>query len=178
MDGLDPVSQGLFFAANQATSAQAAFQAKKQQEAGSVKKSSFQNAMEKAQQEKEFLAEGLPVELAGMTEEEAVIYLKDQADIAADKLRSEMLPANFAAYREKVSQFMKYIVKNNFEVTVKKRPGLNRKGKPFAPQMQVKIINQKLDEMAEWLLSSHQDTLKLLAKVDEINGMLVDLMAR
>lgn len=181
MDSLDPVSQGLFFAANQATSAQAALNAKKsqkQEKAGTIKRGSFQNAMEKAEEENSLLSAGLPIEIAGMDAEDAVIFLKDAADVAADKLRSEMTPTNFAEYREKVSQFMRYIVKNNFAVTSRKRPGLNRKGKPFAPQMQIKIIDQKLDEMAAWLLSSHKDTLKLLAKVDEINGMLIDLMAR
>jgi uncharacterized protein YaaR (DUF327 family) len=39
------------------------------------------------------------------------------------------------------------------------------------------VINQKLDEMAQWLLHSHADTLQMLAKIEEVNGLLVDLMA-
>ena len=39
------------------------------------------------------------------------------------------------------------------------------------------MINAKLDEMAQWLLHTHSDTLQMLAKIDEINGLLVDLMA-
>lgn len=181
MEGIDPLNQGLFFAASQAASAQNSFQAnqsKRKEKASAARRSAFSSALDKAQEEKTLLEEGLPLEIAGMSEEEAVIFLKDAADIAGDKLRSEMSPQNFADYRQKVSQFMRYIVKNNFSVSTHKRRGLNRKGKPFAPQMQIKIINQKLDEMAEWLLSSHRDNLKLLAKVDEINGMLVDLMAK
>ena len=59
---------------------------------------------------------GLPIEIASMTEEEAVIFLKDAADIAADKLRKSQMPDVYADYRLKVSQFLRYIVKNNFEI--------------------------------------------------------------
>ncbi|MFA6937417.1 MAG: YaaR family protein [Treponema sp.] len=178
MAGVDPISQGLFFAATQAASAQSAVLAKKKEKVGETKKSTFSKAIDKANEEQTLLQEGLPLEIAGMTEEEAVIFLKDAADMAGNKLNKSMLPSTYADYRQKVSQFLRFIVKNNFEVLKHEPNGRTRKGKRLNPQFQVTVINKKLDEMAEWLLTDHKDNLQLLAKVDEIKGMLVDLMAR
>ena len=178
MAGVDPIQQGLFFAATQASSAQTAVQAKKQEKTERTKKTPFNKALDKATEEQTLLQEGLPLEIAGMTPEEAIVFLKDAADIAGNKLRESMLPSNFVEYRQKVSQFMKYVVRNNFEILKHERNGRTRKGKRLEPQTQILIINRKLDEMAEWLLRDHKDNLQMLAKVDEIKGMLVDLMAR
>ena len=100
MAGVDPITQGLFFAATQAASAQSAVQAKKKEEVGKTKKSTFSKAVDKANEEQTLLQEGLPLEIAGMTEDEAVIFLKDAADIAGNKLRTTMLPSVYADYRQ------------------------------------------------------------------------------
>jgi|SRR5574344_371596 uncharacterized protein YaaR (DUF327 family) len=178
MEGVDPVSQGLFFAATQAATAQSAAQAKEKEKTSGTKRSSFASALQKTEEEHILAEEGLPKEIAGKTVEEAVVYLKDAADIAGDKLREDLSPENFADYRKKISQFMKFVVKNAFEIEKHKRPGINRKGRPLDPRVQVKVINTRLDEIADCLLHDHRDNLKMLAKVEEINGMLVDLMAR
>jgi Uncharacterized protein conserved in bacteria len=178
MAGVDPVSQGLFFAASQSVTAQAAANTKQKEKTSSTKRGSFANAIKKSEEEKVLQDEGLPPEIAGMDLDDAVVFLKDAADIAADKLKSDMSPVNFATYRKSITQFMKYVVKNAYEIEKRKRPGLNRKGKPFDPQTQVILVNTKLNEMADWLIHDHHDTLKMLAKVEEIKGMLVDLIAR
>jgi len=71
-----------------------------------------------------------------------------------------------------VGQFMRYIVKTNFRVEQHARR-TRRKN----PQIQVVVINKKLDEMAQWMLHSHSDTLMMLAKIEEIKGLLVDLIS-
>ena len=68
-------------------------------------------------------------------------------------------------------------VKYNFEVEDRTRTGRAKNGRKYAPHKQIVIINQKLDEMAQWLMSSQKDTLQMLARVDEIRGLLVDLIA-
>ena len=70
---------------------------------------------------------------------------------------------------------MRYVVKNNFTIEQHALPG--RKGRKGKVQTQVVIINQKLDELARWLLKGHSETLLMLKKIDEISGLLVDLMA-
>ena len=178
MAGVDPVTQGLFFAASQSATAQAAAQAKQKEKTNNIRKSAFANALKKSEEEKVLEDEGLPSEIAGMQLEDAIVFLKDAADIAGNELREDASPTNFAAYRRKVTQFLKYITKNNYEIQKHKRPGLNRKGKPFDPQTQVVIINKDLDEIADFFMHEHHDNIKMLAKVEEIQGMLVDLMAR
>ena len=176
MEGVD-LTQGLYFNAAQSVAQQSAASSKKKEKIARSKKNSFASALERSQQEAGLRAEGLPLEIAGMTTEEAVIYLKDAADVAADKLKERMLPENFADYRQKVTQFMRYIVKYNFEMTDHSRSIRARNGRKLEPHKQISIINKKLDEMAQWLLSSQRDTLLMLERVDEIRGLLVDLLA-
>lgn len=177
---VDALSQGLYFSAAQAAASEAAKRSKQKEEAekaARTKKNVFSSAIERTQAEFRLKQEGLPPQIAGMSTEEAVVFLKDAADLAAEKLKACQLPENFTDYRQKVSQFMKYIVKNNYTVKQQKHTGLNSRGCKFEPYTQVKMINAKLDEMAQWLLHTHSDTLQMLAKIDEINGLLVDLMA-
>lgn len=175
MEGVDALSSGLYFSAAQAAAQAAAKKADQEKKTSKVKKTSFSSVFEKSRIERELEMDGLPPEIAGMEPEEAVIYLKDAADIAAENLKASQMPENFADYRKKVSQFMRYIVKTNFSVESRSRAP--KRGRKMSPQVQVVVINQKLDEVAQWLLHSHSDTLHMLAKIEEINGLLVDLMA-
>ncbi len=170
-------ASGLYFsAATQAAVAQAqkAEKDKDAQKAEKTKKKVFSNALEKAREEIALQKEGFPKEIAGMDTEEAAIYLKDEADMAGDRLKDNQTPEEFASYRKKVSQFLRFVEKNSYDVKKKERRVRTKSRKP---QYTIVVINEKLDEMAKWLLSSHRDAFKLLARVDEIKGMLVDLMA-
>ncbi len=171
MAGVDALNSGLYFQAAQSAAQQAAKEAQQKQKTAGTKKTAFSSIFEKAQVENQLISEGLPPEIAGMSDEEAVVFLKDAADLAAEKLKASQLPETFADYRKKVSQFMKYIVKNNFKVEQHSR------GRKRLPHTQITVINKKLDEMATWLLHSHKDTLGMLAKIEEVSGLLVDLMA-
>ncbi len=175
MDALDSLSQGLLFNATQGMALQAG-RAQKKEEVKKTKKS-FASAMEKARVEQQFLQEGFPVEIASMEVEDAAVFLKDAADIAADKLKENQSPENFASYKKAVSQFVRYLVKNNFDVVDRKRIGRNKLGRKIDPHKSIVIINEKLDELGRWLLTSHKETLEMLRKLDEIKGMMVDLMA-
>lgn len=178
LDALNGTSNLYFTAASQAANAQAS-QAHKSQKKEGVKKSAFSSVMEQAQAESALVQEGLPAEIAGMSIEEAFIFLKDEADIAADQLRQKQMPENFAIYRKKVAHFLRFLEKNNFEVEKHLRPNLRRRktGKPMDPRIQVQIINNDLDFIARQMLFDQKDTIKMLTKVNEIQGLLVDLMA-
>ncbi len=173
---IDSVNQNLFFSAAQGAQRKVAESQRKEKNAATRK--IFASALQKSHEEHELMAAGLPKELAGMEAEEAVIFLKDAADLAADKLKKSQLPENYTEYRSKVSQFLRYIEKNNFAVKERKRyiPGPKQQRRA-SMQKQIVVINQKLDDIARWLLAAHKDTLQMLAKIEEINGLLVDLMA-
>jgi uncharacterized protein YaaR (DUF327 family) len=39
----------------------------------------------------------------------------------------------------------------------------------------LQVINDKLDKLGAYVLSNQKDHLEILSKVDELNGLLVDL---
>lgn len=166
-------SQSLYFAATQASAQQLAQQAKTEKK----QKSAFATSLSLKQESAHLISEGLPPELAGMTDEEAIVFLKDAVDVAGDELQAQQTLEAMETYRKKVGQFMKFVVRNNFEFIRKKRFGRNRKGKPVDPYCQIQIIDKKLNQLASEMLILHGKNLNLLAKLEEINGMIIDLLA-
>ncbi len=185
MNTIDPLNSSLYFTA----AANASKEAQKEQDklkTAKTKKSPFTSMLEKQQEIEDLASQGLPPEIAGMDEEEAVIFLKDALDIAADKLEEKQTAENFREFRKTVSQFFKYIEKNNFEVTKKKRLRSRMTVKKSVyntvkrmpdPYCQIKIVNQRLDEMASMILQNHADKISMLNKIGEIKGLIVDFFA-
>lgn len=177
--GVEGLNSNLYFAQVQTLAVQnAQAQSKeKTEKADKSKKKMFANAFEKSRREMELVREGFPAEIAEMDVEEAAIYLRDAADIAADVLREHQTPAEYADYRKKITQFMKFVVKNSYDI--RKKDGIGRRRGD--PKVKIVVINEKLDEMARYIMSpmneSHRKALRLLADIDEIRGLLVDLMA-
>lgn len=188
MSSVDSVGSSLYFSAA-AASAVASKEAKKEHEklrTQGAKKASFSSLVQKNQEIEELESAGLPSEIAGMDQEAAVIFLKDALDIAADKLEENQTAENFTEFRKTVSQFFKYIEKNNFDVTknkrlrsriVTKKSVFNTVRRPQDPFFQIRVVNQKLDEMARMILQYHADKIQLLNKVGEIKGLIVDFFA-
>ncbi|MBQ6780896.1 MAG: YaaR family protein [Treponema sp.] len=173
-------SQAMYLAASQAAAQQAARNAQSQQKNEKVGKSarpSFASALTKSQEEASLLQEGLPIEIAGMEFDEAIVFLKDAVEMAGDDLKRRQDLPSMDVYRRKVRQFVQFVVKNTFEVEKNQRRGFNRKGKKFDPRVQIKIIDEKLNKLATEMLYLQKENLQLLAKVEEINGLIVDLMA-
>ena len=52
----------------------------------------------------------------------------------------------------------------------------NTKLRPKDPRVNVELINKNLDNLARSMLQNQKDNLKLLAQIDEIKGLIVDLM--
>ena len=162
MPGIEAVNDGMYFLASQQIASKQSDSAKKSRdtkEASSVKKTSFASIFQKSQAEQALINEGLPAEIAG------------------DKLKNSPIPENFADYKKKVSALLKYIVKNNFEFNQTVKARINRRGKQIYPKYQIQVIEKKLDEMATRFLYGQKDQLEMLKKVDEIHGLIVDLMA-
>ena len=80
-------------------------------------------------------------------------------------------------YKEKVKQFITFLTRNNYEIIEKRRGGKNRRGMKLQPFYQIQVINQKLNQLASDMMYNHRRTLNLLARVDEINGLVIDLLA-
>ena len=178
MPGVEAINnQSIYFSATQAAAQQQAKEADKKKKTGNASKTSFINSLKKSEEEFELQSQGLPPELAGMDTEEAVVFLKDRLDIAGDRLKESQTPEQIQNYRNALGDFIRYVSRNNYEVITKRRPGFNRRtGKP-ATYVQIRVINEKLEQLTSDLLYNHSQQINILARLEEINGLIVDLLA-
>ena len=143
-------------------------------------------------EEPQFIAEGLPPEVKTMSIDDAAVYLADAVSLAGNDFSSSQNPENLERFKTAVSQFIRFVVVNNFSVNNINSPKKRKqqqpprlfvfsdyalpKGKP-RQKVSIEIINQKLDALARETLSAQSDNLKILAQVNEIKGLIVDLMS-
>lgn len=143
-------------------------------------------------EEPQFIAEGLPPEIATMSIDDAAVYLADAVSMAGNNFSEEQTQENLEKFKTSVSQFIKFVVSNNFEVTKHPNPKKRRAQPPSRlfffsdytvpkatrpEKTSIEIINEKLDALARETLSNQSSNLKLLAQVNEIKGLIVDLMS-
>jgi uncharacterized protein len=85
------------------------------------------------------------------------------------RLMEQPNPAELARYKERVRAFVEYVVKN----------GLQLKSSLSARELHqiVERVDEELLSLADSLLAREQHLMDLGNKIDEINGMLLDLKA-
>lgn len=76
-------------------------------------------------------------------------------------------------YRKLIGEFMNEIVNNSHEFS--RENFLDRRGRHRVYGI-VKNVDKNLDELAKELMEKEKDNLKILEKVGEINGLLLDVM--
>ena len=144
-------------------------------------------------EEPQFIADGLPIEVRSMSIDDAAVYLADAISLAGNDFSGEQTQENLEKFKTAVSQFIRFVIVNNFSVDIKKRkarPGKARQpsrlfvfsdySMPPAnpkPRVSIEVINEKLDALARETLSAQSNNLKILAQVNEIKGLIVDLMS-
>ncbi len=160
---------------------------------GNTKKLDFGKLLKGDEVEQpQFVAAGLPPEVAAMSIDEAAVYLADAVSNAGNDFADNQTQENLENFKTAVSQFIRFVIENNFNVETLNSPKKRRpqqpprlfvfsdyslpKGKP-RQKVSIEIINQKLDALARETLSNQSNNLKLLAQVNEIKGLIVDLMS-
>jgi uncharacterized protein YaaR (DUF327 family) len=120
--------------------------------------------------------------------DEAVQELLDSVRSAGDDLRQRPIREEILKYKKAVRNFLHYVVENGYAVEVQKgipnaqKPGYtgNRRD-PEAKQAKafhiVQVVDQNLDRLAAEILAGQVSQLELLAKLEEITGLLVDLVS-
>lgn len=158
------------------------------------KKVSFAKLMQGEEaEESQFVTEGLnlPPEVAAMSIDEAAVFLADAVSMAGNDFSEEQTQENLERFKNSVKQFISFVVANNFEVSKRPNPKKRRSQpsrlfffsdytvpKTTRPdKISIEIINQKLDALARETLSNQSGNLNLLAQVNEIKGLIVDLMS-
>lgn len=101
--------------------------------------------------------------------------LLDEIHEAGEVLNESPTLENIKNYRQSVSDFMKYVVKNTLDTETAVGSSFN----PLKKQKRyiiIKVINDNLENLAAGILQNQLDQLKILEKIDEINGLIVNLL--
>ena len=112
--------------------------------------------------------------------EEALTELMDAVHSAGSDLKDRPFPDEILRYKKAVRNFVHYVVKNGYEVLkiqgLKKKMVLRGEAKwKDVVYHQVRVIDQKLEELAAAILSGQATQLERVSKLDVITGLLVDL---
>ena len=116
--------------------------------------------------------------------EETETMLMDEVHSAGSALRDRPCQEEILRYKQAVRNFMNYVVKNSYALEQKRRPPARSRPGSHVPELaaerkpytMVHVIDKKLDDMAAAILAGQMDQLKLIAGLEEINGLLIDLL--
>ncbi len=163
--------------------------------AGAVRHTKFADMLKGSEEvQPHFVAEGLPEEVRAMSIDDAAVYLADAVSNAGNAFSEQQNPENLEKFKQAVSQFIRFVIENNFEIESRRKK--NRLGKDMIvpsqsnffsnytipphridPKVSIKVINEKLDALTRETLSNQMENLRILDKVNEIKGLIVDLMS-
>ena len=90
------------------------------------------------------------------------------------RLSRTMNIADLKEYKQKIADFLQLCISQGFCFKEEKLPYHYGRTKVLSI---VKTVNQKLITLAEMLLSENSDSMKIVALVDEIRGLLLDIYA-
>ncbi|MGL4982758.1 MAG: YaaR family protein [Treponemataceae bacterium] len=118
---------------------------------------------------------GLPAEIAHLPYDDALEILQDTVFLTGDVLKKNQDMESITTYQRAVRNFINFVIKNAYEI--KEPMSIKRKNSNTQVKYStIKIINEKLDSLATGVLYNQQDQLKLLEKIDEIRGLLINLI--
>lgn len=111
------------------------------------------------------------IEEAGLSERLSVMM--QEITMQGEKLGKHMDVRDMKHYRRLIQEFMNEIVNRSHKFS--RENFLDRRGRHRVYGM-IKRVNVVLDELAVELIKEEKDTLAILSKVDEIRGLLLDII--
>ncbi len=103
----------------------------------------------------------------------AATELLDSVHVSGDALKKDASKDNIKAYKKAVRDFIHYVVESVYE-TREQSSGRNiLKRKKFTT---ITVIDEKLERFAADIMSGQRDKLDILGRLEEIHGLLVDLL--
>lgn len=100
-------------------------------------------------------------------------FMLDEISAQGKKLGKRMDVRDMKHYRELIREFMNEIVSRSHKFT--RENFLDRRGRHRVYTM-IKLVNKELDELALELIKDEKDHIQILNRIDEIRGLLIDLM--
>ena len=95
--------------------------------------------------------------------------IDEQGNLLADKVDVK----EFEKYRKLIREFIDEIVSNGYTFSREDAYASRGRHRYIAT---VKIVDEKLDELGKEVLKEQADKIELLGKIDDIRGLLLDLM--
>lgn len=111
------------------------------------------------------------IEEAGL--QERLSAMMDEITMQGKKLTKHMDVRDMKHYRRLIKEFMNEIVNRSHKFS--RENFLDRRGRHRVYGM-IKRVDAVLDELAGELLKDEKDSLTILSKVDEIRGLLLDII--
>lgn len=112
------------------------------------------------------------IEEAGLAER--LNLMMEEIVMQGDKIVKRMDVRDMRRYRTLIKEFMNEIVNRSHKFS--RENFLDRRGRHRVYGI-IRLVDEKLDELAQALVSEECDKIALLAKVDEIRGLLLDILA-
>ncbi|MHC6203429.1 YaaR family protein [Breznakiellaceae bacterium SP9] len=130
------------------------------------------------------------VELLGIEAacaEDIIQALMDEVHSAGDDLKNRPLKTEILRYKKAVKNFLRYVVENcyvleqDIGIRAYLKPGFKKPiSSPDAMKQNgfkvIAIVDHKLDQLAAGILAGQSTQLEILARLEEITGILVDLL--
>ncbi|WP_455714854.1 YaaR family protein [Anaerosporobacter sp.] len=91
-----------------------------------------------------------------------------------NKLAKHMDIRDMRMYRQLIKEFMNEIVNRSHKFS--RENFLDKRGRHRVYGM-VKLVDKTLDELATELIKDEKDHISILTKIDEIKGLLLDILA-
>jgi uncharacterized protein YaaR (DUF327 family) len=91
-----------------------------------------------------------------------------QGKVLGEKLNLKEL----IKYKDMIQKFLEYAVNKMYQI--KEQGGWDRRGKHKIYTM-IETVNKEMENLTSMLLSEQKDKISILAKVDEIRGILIDI---
>lgn len=90
------------------------------------------------------------------------------------RITKHMDVTDMRRYRELIKEFMNEVVNRSHKFS--RQNFLDKRGRHRVYGM-IKLIDKNLDELALELIKDEKDAIAILSKIDEIRGLLLDLLA-
>jgi hypothetical protein len=100
--------------------------------------------------------------------------LMEEIVMQGDKIVKRTDIRDMRKYRTLIKEFMNEIVNRSHKFT--RENFLDRRGRHRVYGI-IRLVDEKLDELAQELVGEEKDSISILAKVDEIRGLLLDIFA-
>jgi len=99
--------------------------------------------------------------------------IKKSIDEQGERLADKVDVKEYEKYRRLIREFLDEIVSNGYTFLREDTYASRGRHRYIAT---VKIVDEKLDELGKEVLKEHADKIEILSRIDDIRGLLLDLM--